>query len=254
MSLVKKRQAIKHLLDDTSPADAAAVYYAFHLPDEKTQLFTFPPDLTRASGYVCLARTGLDLFRPLATMRLPESGDRLNYDVNEATELLFQAVPEGAEVILIAPLTYRPLIAALFDVEKEQQLKLLALDRGRFQPIVNVFVARSQSYDGLPRFVIRQGPDGRTGASGDVVASAGINWQSQRFAEIYVHTKAPHRRQGFGLSVVAACVQHILDGGRRPIYLVASDNESSIQLAESVGFVALGADMIMIEGRRRSLP
>jgi RimJ/RimL family protein N-acetyltransferase len=253
MSLVEKRQAMKHLLDGTSPADAAAVYYAFHHPDDKTRLFTFPPNLSKASGYVCLARTGLDLFRPLVTMRFPESGDMLGYDVSEAKELIFQAIPEGAEVILSAPLSYRPLIAAVFDVEKEQQLKLLALDRGRYQPIINVFVARTQSYDGLPRFVIKQSSDGRTGANGEVVASAGLNWQSQQFAEIYVHTKTPHRRQGFGQSVVAACIQYVLDSGRKPIYVVASDNESSIQLAESIGFVAIGADQMLIEGRRRSL-
>lgn len=253
MSLVEKRQAIKPLLDSTSPADAAAVYYAFHHPDDKTQLFTYPPNLNQANGYICLARTGIDLFRPLATMRFPESGDRLGYDVSEAKELIFQAIPGGAELILSTPLSYRPLITAVFDVEKEQQLKLLALDRGRFQPIINVFVARTQSYDGLPRFVIRQSSDGRSSGSGEVVASAGLNWQSQQFAEIYVHTKAPHRRQGFGQSVVAACVQYVLESGRKPIYMVASDNDSSIQLAESVGFVALGVDQLLIEGRRRSL-
>jgi GNAT superfamily N-acetyltransferase len=253
MTLVEKRHAIKHLLDETSPIDAAAVYYAFLLPDDKTQLFTFPPDAAKATGYVCLARTGIDLFRPLATMRFPESGDKLGYDISKAKELIFQAIPEGSEVILSAPISYRPLITAVFEVEKEQQLKLLALDRGRFEPIINVFVTRTQSYDGFPRFVIRQGPDGQTTSSGDVVASAGLNWQSKQFAEIYVHTKAPHRRQGFGQSVVAACVQYVLDSGRRPVYMVDSDNESSVQLAESVGFVPLSGDQVLIEGRRKSL-
>jgi ribosomal protein S18 acetylase RimI-like enzyme len=253
MSLDKKRRAMKHLLDGTSPIDAAAVYYAFHHPDDKTQLFTYPTISNQANGYICLARTGLDLFRPLATMRFPESGDLVGYDVSEAKELIFQAIPEGAEVILSTPLSYRPLITAVFELETEQQLKLLVLDRGRFQPIINVLVTRTQSYDGLPRFVIKQSSDGRSGLSGDVVASAGLNWQSQQFAEIYVHTNAPHRRQGFGQSVVAACVQYVLESGRIPIYEVASNNESSIQLAESVGFVAIGADQVLIEGRRRSL-
>lgn len=254
MSLVKARQAVAHLLDKTSPVDAAAVYYTFHHPDEKTHLVSYPADAMHARGYVCLARTGLDLFRPLVTMRFPESGARHGYDVNEATEMIFQAIPAGAEVIISAPLSYQSLISALFEVEKEQQLKLLALDRGRFQPIVNVFVVRTQSFDGLPRFVIRQGPDGKTGTGEDVVASAGLNWQSRKFAEIYVHTNAQLRRQGFGQSVAAACVQYILDHGQKPVYLVASNNASSIHLAESIGFVAIGANQILIEGRRKTQP
>ncbi len=253
MTLIDQRKAIRHLLDDTSPADAAAAYYAFHLADSKTQLVTYPAESIRARGYICLSRTGMDLFRPLATMRFPESGDKSGYDYSEAKEMIFQAIPASGDVIVSAPLTYLPLLSAVFEVEKEQKLKLLVLDRGRFQPIINVFVTRSESYDGLPRFVIRQGPDGRTGG-GDVVASAGLNWQSPHFAEIYVHTNVQHRRQGFGQSVVAACVQHVLDSGRIPVYMVASDNDSSIQLAEFIGFVVIGPDQVLIEGRRRSLP
>ena len=254
MVLSEKRKAIKHLLDGSSPVDAVAIYYAFRHPDDKVHLSVFPPGATRARGYLCQARTGLDLFRPLVTMRFPESDEKSLYDIAEAKELIFQSIPEGAEVILAAPVSYRPLLTAIFDIDKESQLKLLVLDRGRFQPIINVFVARTKSYDGLPRFVIKQGADGRSGGPGDVVASAGINWQSDRFAELYVHTKSPHRRQGFGQSVVAACVQYILDMGLRPLYRVDSKNESSIQLAESVGFVSIRADQILIEGRRRALP
>ena len=254
MTLEESRRAMRHLLDDKSPSDAAASYYALHLKEEKTSLFTHPAGAARADGYVCLSRTGFDLFRPLVTMRFPESGDRSGFDLAVAKELIFQAIPAGADVILSVPLSYSPLISALFEVDKEQRLKLFVLDRGRFQPIINVFVTKGQSYDGLPRFVIRQSPDGRLGRGDEVVASAGLNWQSPRFAEIYVHTKANHRRRGYGQSVAASCVQYILDRGRRPIYLVAADNESSIQLAESIGFVALGADQVFIEGRRKELP
>jgi GNAT superfamily N-acetyltransferase len=253
MSLDKERRAIRHLLTDNYPVDAAAVYNAIQQPQKNTQLVTNPAGADRARGYLCFARTGIDLFRPLVTMRFPESGDKLGYNLSQAREMISQAIPEGADVILSAPIAYQPLLSALFEIEKEQQLKLLALDRGRFEPIINVFVARSQTHDGLPRFVIRQGQDGRTGSRGEVVASAGLNWQSDYFAEIYVHTKAQHRRQGFGQSVVAASVQYVLDSGRRPVYLVAADNDSSIQLAESVGFVAVGANQVMVEGRRKPL-
>lgn len=254
MTLAEQRKAISHLLDRTSPADASASYYALHLADNKTQLFTFPPDAPRARGYVCLSRTGLDLFRPLMTMRFPESGEISGYDLTLAGEMISAAIPEGTDVIIKTPASYSPLLSAFFENDGEQRLKLLVLDRGRFQPVVNVFVTRSKAHDGLPRFVIRQNSQGQTGFGDDVAASAGINWQTPGFAEVYVHTATQHRRKGFGQSVLAACVQNVLDSGRRPIYLVESDNSSSIQLAENTGFVNLGPDLVWLEGRRRSYP
>lgn len=251
MTLDKNRRAIRHLLDDRDPADAAAVYYAFHHPNDKTRLIIYPAGESRARGYVCLTRTGRDLFRPVVTMRLPESGVAVGYDVSEAADIIFEAIPAGASVILITPPAYQSLISALFDLDKEQRLKIFVLDRGRFRPIVNVFVTRSENGGDYPRYVIKQTADGRTGM-GEVIAAAGLNWRSDQFAEIYVNTRASHRRQGFGQSVVAACVQSVLDSGRRPIYVVATDNSSSIQLAESVGFVSIGVDQILFEGTRRS--
>ncbi len=252
MNLTENRRAIRHLLDDSNPGDASAVYYAFHHPDDKTQIISYPPEASRASGYVCLSRTGMDLFRPFVTLRLPESGNTSGFDLTDATDMLFQSIPEGAAVIVNAARAYLPLFSALFDVEKEQSLKLFALDRGRFQPIINVFVTQTKSYDGLPRFVIRNPVGGRPSSSGEVVAAAGLNWQSEKFAEIYVHTKTSHRRQGYGQSVVAACVQYALDSGRKPLYLVTKENASSTQLAETVGFVSIGFEQVLLEGTRKS--
>jgi hypothetical protein len=61
--LAEKRRAIRPLLDEKEPADAAAVYYAFHHPGANTRLLTYPEQAARASGYVCFSRTGMDLFR-----------------------------------------------------------------------------------------------------------------------------------------------------------------------------------------------
>ncbi|MEJ2747951.1 MAG: hypothetical protein P8183_08580, partial [Anaerolineae bacterium] len=69
--LTTARRAIRHLLDEHNPADAAASYYAFYHPDRQTQLLPHPPGAERAQGYVALSRTGLDLFRPLLSLRLP---------------------------------------------------------------------------------------------------------------------------------------------------------------------------------------
>jgi hypothetical protein len=247
-----KRRAIRHLLDEHNPADAAAYYYAFNHPEQKTRLNIYPHGSLRANSYICLAQTGIDLFRPLVTLRLPESKGAGGLHFEESLELIYSAIPEGMGVILNGPVSYSPLLNLLFEFQKEQQLKLLVLDRGRFEPIINVLVTESVSYNGLPRYVIRKSTDDQSISKGDILASAGLNWQSSHFAEIFVHTKAANRRLGLGRSVVAAMVQHVLDSGRRPVYAANAENDASIQLAESVGFVDIGISKLLIEATLKS--
>ncbi|MDX1402198.1 MAG: GNAT family N-acetyltransferase, partial [Kiloniellales bacterium] len=205
-------------------------------------------------GYLCLSRTGMDLFRPLVTLRLARSKITGEIDVEAAIALIYEAIPVGAPVILSALPECRPVIDAIFDIQKEELLRIYVLDRGRFEPIINVLVVQSETYNGLPRFVARPGAGDDVGGRGEILASAGLNWRSTHFAEIYVHTKAPHRRQGLGRSVVASIVQHTLESGRRPLYAVNRENQASIQLAESVGFVDIGIAEIMFEGTLRPPP
>jgi RimJ/RimL family protein N-acetyltransferase len=195
----------------------------------------------------------MDLFRPLLTMRLPTSGESGQVDPRRTTELIYSAVSPGTALILSAPQPYRPYISALFEIQSEVQLTLMELDRDRYEPIINVLVTESESYNSLPRFVVRS-----TAGSGEntsqVAASAGINWQSPYFADIYVHTKPAFRRRGFGRSVVAAVVQRVLSHGRTPLYSVAVDNQASIQLAESVGFADTGLIDILYEATLKPNP
>lgn len=242
MTLADKRRAIRHLLDERDPADAMAAYYAFHHPARKTELFVYPPEAGRARGYVALSRTGMDLFRPLATMRLPAD------DFEAGAALIDGALTEGMGIIVAAPEAYRPLLEALFFVDQVQQLTLLALDRSRFRPVINVLVARTESPNELPRFIIRhQTRPGQT----EVVASASLNWQSPSFAEIAVRTSANYRRRGWGRSVVSAMAQHLLESGRTPLYVVDQANEPSLRLARSIGFRDTGVGQILLEGRAR---
>ena len=66
------------------------------------------------------------------------------------------------------------------------------------------------------------------------------NWQSPRFAELYVYTDPAVRGRGWGKSVVHALVGMILKTGRTPLYVVSENNEYSIRLAAAVGFVDTG--------------
>lgn len=252
MSLIEKRKAIRHLLNNNDPADAQAVYYAFYHPEEKTQLFTYTEEKTLALGYVCVARTGIDLFRPLITMRLPTSDNGQAIDLERSKKLIQLAIPSGSGIILSTLADYQPILGALFDVSQEQLLKVFALDRFQFEPVISVLVTKAESYNGLPRYVIRQSSQSSAEDYGEILASAGLNWRSSNFAELYVHTKSSHRRQGLGLGVVSSIVQSVLEMGQTPLYVVNTNNEASLQLAQSLGFRDSGARWILVEGFLRS--
>lgn len=244
MTLATARRAIRPLLDQTAAADATAVYYAFHHPESRVQLIPYPPDADQALGYIALARTGIDLFRPLLTLRLPEAPE-------QAAEMFYDNLAPGTSLFIQAPASYGPLLAAFFEMQREQQLLLFRLDTSRFQPEVNVLVTRSDTPDGLPRFIVRPTSGG---SRGDVAASATVNWQSPRFADIAVYTEPQQRGRGWGRTVVAALVNHLLQTGRTPLYHVEPNNEASLQLARSVGFVNTLSESLWLEVTLRPGP
>jgi GNAT superfamily N-acetyltransferase len=241
VTLTERRRAIRPLLGD-DPADAVADYYAFHHPDEKTGLVLYPDGAARASGYVALSRTGMDLFRPFVTLRLPID------NLEQSAAVIYQALPPETAVILFAPAHYAPLLYALFAVQSAEILNLYTLPSGRLEPIINVLVTQSTGPNGLPRFIIRNQGDGA------VAASAGLNWQSPRYAELSVNTDLAYRRQGLGQSVVSAMAQQVLDNGRSPLYLVSEANQASIQLAENVGFRDSGIRKVLLQGNLKPRP
>jgi predicted GNAT family acetyltransferase len=106
------------------------------------------------------------------------------------------------------------------------------LNPARFEPVVNIFVLRAAAPDGLPRFEIRQGDQ--------LVAAAGVNWQSPDWAEIFVHTDPAGRERGYGKSVCAALCARLLEERRSVLYAVEEDNLPSLRLAQSAGFEDTG--------------
>ncbi len=242
MTLTQQRRAIFHLLDEANPADGMAAYFAFYHPDNRTILRPYPFTAAQAKGYVALSRTGMDLFRPFVTLRLPI------YDMQTSTDVIYEAIDVGTAVILNAPTSYAPLLHALFDIQTEEHLSLYQLRPSSFEPIINVLVTQDKAPNGLPRFLIRD-------RDNDIVgASATLNWQSPSFAEIGVTTQPGYRRRGWGRSVVSAMANYLLENGRIPLYVVAQNNEASIQLAESVGFSDSGIRETMIHATLKLRP
>lgn len=243
MSLTSRRQAIRHLIDERQPGDALADYYAYYHPEQRTQLVIYPPQAQRADGYVAISRTAADLFRPFVSLRLPLD------DHPACWELISTALPPETPLLLYAPDAYGPLLRAFFDIQSEERLQVLVLDRGRFEPIINVLVTQAEGANGLPRFVIRSTRDRST-----ILTASSLNWQTDYFAELAVFTAPEQRRQGRGRSVVAAMCQYLLDNGRTPLYAVSEDNLPSQRLAASTGFVDLGLRRLFWQATRKAEP
>jgi hypothetical protein len=227
MTIHEQRSLARRLLDDADAADAPTTYYAlFHDPARST-LFTQQDNTGRVLGFVGRFQTGIDLFRPLVTLRCE------NAEI--AADLLAQALAPERPYILFASLSQYPLVGGSFEIGQHRVLGVYRLDVRRFQPTINVLVRSQTAHDGTPRSVIE---------SGGLRAVAGVNWQSPAFAEIYVQTDPAARQRGWGESVVSAVTRAVLDGGRVPLYLVENDNEASRGLAEKVGYVDTSARQV----------
>jgi ribosomal protein S18 acetylase RimI-like enzyme len=218
------RTQVRPLLDERSPADALAGYYALHAPAERSELFVHAGDSGRAEGFLVRAQTGIDLFRPLVTFRARTEA--------AALALFGQGLPAGRPVYLAVPLALAPWANKYLAVTDAELHRIYRLNPGRYQPIINVLVTTSHDPNGGLRCEIRSGQQ--------VGAVAGVNWQSPDFAELYVYTEPAARGRGWGKSVVSTLVGLILKLGPTPLYVVAENNDYSIRLAEAVGFEDTG--------------
>ncbi len=219
------RTEIRQLINDKSPADAFAAYYALYHDTKRISLFLHHDTAGRADGFLVRAQTGMDLFRPVVSIRAP--GD-------EAALALFQAgLMPNRPYYLVAPLALAGAVNRCLAVADAELLQIYRLDPARFEPQINVMVVSNPSPDGWPRFEIN--------SNGAAQASAGINWRSPYFAEVYVHTQPAARSRGWGKAVVSALAASLLKEGLTPLYIVNEQNSASIKLAESLGFVDTGA-------------
>lgn len=225
-SLDQLRSAVRSLLDEQSTADALAAYYALYHPADRTELFVHPGGLPARPprAFLVRARTGMDLFRPLVTGRLR--------DDESAQALLARGLMAGRPVYLTLAENEARLAYKYLQMSETELHRIYRYAPENYEAEINVLVVTSTGADGLPHCEIRSGD--RAGAV------AGINWQSPRFAEVYVYTDPAMRGRGWGKSVVRALVGQILKSKRTPLYVVAESNDYSIRLAEAVGFVDTG--------------
>ncbi len=228
----EERGSLRSLLDSRRAGDAMALYYALLHPAGKIRLWVHRSMSGRTDGFLVRAQTGQDLFRPLITLRAPDS--------SSAAELLGAAFPPPQAAILSIPEPLGLWVLPLLSVESIQQILVFRLNPAKLEPVVNIFVVQTVAPGGLPRFEIRR--DDR------LLAAAGVNWQSSDWAEIFVQTDPDMRERGYGKSVCAALCRRLLEEKREILYAVEEKNTASVRLARSLGFEDTGEREILCSG------
>ncbi len=205
-----------------------AGYYALHHSADRVTLYTYHPTHAGVTGFLALARTGLDLFRPLAVPFVASP--------RGLAALLRAALKPNRSAVLQLPLEQRAWAEEVVDLSDVQVAEVLRLDLREFEPIINVLVVETRSPGGWPRYEIR---------SGDTVyVAAGLNWKGPTFAEVYLDVDPSVRGRGFGKSVLAAIAGRLLGESLIALYRVVDEDPVARAEAESLGFRPTGLKVL----------
>ncbi len=226
------RTNLRVLLDPRRAGDAMAAYYALFHPAAKTKVWVHRSIAGRLDGFLLRAQTGLDLFRPLVTLRAP--------DASAAAGLLQAAFPSPQAAMFSFPEPLGLWVLPLLAIESSMLLHMLRLNPARLEPLINILVQHTVSPGGLPRYEIRN--------ESRLLAAAGVNWQSPEWAEIFVQTDPDVRERGYGRSVCAALCRHLLEEKKSVLYAVEEKNAASMRLADGIGFEDTGEREILCSG------
>jgi GNAT superfamily N-acetyltransferase len=230
------RQSARDLLNEFDAADALTSFYTLHYDANRTTLFVHRDSDQQVDGFLVRCQTGFDLFRPLVSLRL--RGDAA------AAPLIDEALQPGRPYLLILPAHLAERVSPHVALTDSSRNRVYRLDARRYKPEINVMVVTSTDKQNNPRAEIRVG--------GQVAASAGVNWRSPIFAEVFTHVLPEFRGRGWGKSVVNAVAGALLKMQVTPLYSAAEDNDTSQSVAERVGFVDTGAREIMSQATRPS--
>jgi hypothetical protein len=225
------RESARDLLNEFDAADGLAAYYALYHDPKRTALFVHRDADGMVGGFLARCQTGFDLFRPLVTLRARRA--------SALPALIAEGLLPGRPYLLVAPPALAESLAPHLDLTITSHNVIYRLDPKRYRHEVNVLVVSSRTPEGHPRAEIRRG--------GEVAASAGVNWRSPIFAEVYASVGPEYQQRGWGSSVVNAVVADLLVMGVTPLYSAGEDNAASQALAWSVGFVDSGAREVVAQ-------
>lgn len=230
-----ERYRLAPLLDPRLPSDAMVAYYGLQHPADRVVVYGYYQVAHSPSGFLALAQTGYDLFRPIA---VPFVGSP-----PALRALLSVSLQPSRPVMLHLPAEQRAWAEGTVDLSDPRVLELHRLDTKAFRPEINVLVVPVPSPTGLPRFEVR---------SGDTVrASAGVNWKGDLFAEVYVESQPEAASQGHRRSALAAIAGQLLSEGRLPLYQVGEADVAAQAEAHWVGFRRTGDRSLLAQALLR---
>lgn len=224
----QRRNLIRPLLAPADPEDAMTAYYALWHDERRVELSVHNGPAGNVDGFVAVCQTGRDLFVPLVVLRAPRDG---------VGELLRDALRTGRTYLVVTQPQLRSALEGVLSLASVQLNAIYELDPDSYRPIVNVMVQPG----GSPfRYEIR--------IQERVVAAAGVNWWTNRFADMYVYVEPAAQGRGWGKAVGAACVRNLLEARLLPLYTVGESHVTSQRLAASLGFTDSGARELECQG------
>lgn len=226
---------LRALVDERAASDALVAHYTFNHPPGRVRVLSYSTGEGQPTGFLTLAWTGMDLFRPLM---LPFVRSR------PALAALVQgAVAPSQPFIFHAPVEQFDWISDLIELGDLRTHELLRLDPSAYEPILNVLVVESEVSIGMPRYEIRT-------ASG-LHAAAGVSWRGERFAEVYLEADQGASERKMTRSVLSAVVGRVLGETRIPIFRVEKGALSLRTEAFHIGFRPTGVHTGTADALRR---
>lgn len=226
------RQQLASVLDRRSAADAMAAYYALIHPEDRVRLFGYTSNQGGPLGFLAVARTGLDLFRPLLVPFVARKDILIR--------LLRDAMRPGQPFLLHVPIEQVHWIDGEVEIHSRHDVELLRLEPSAFEPILNVLVVEAEAPAGEIRYEIR--------TAAGTKAAAGVNWIGERFAEIYLQADDNARGRKLPQSVLSALVARLMGERKIPLYRVRTERIAVKTEAFQVGFRPTGLKTSMIAG------
>jgi hypothetical protein len=231
-SILAKRRDIRSLLVASEPGDARTAHYSLEHSPQRTALALHRSGDGRVDGFVAACITGIDPFQPLVVLRTlnPEALVALIDEVMiPGQSYLFSVPVHVAAALMENRLGTRWRLA----VSEVTVWWILTCEVSRFMPLVNILVTREAEPGRSPRWEIR--------SRNRVVASAGVNWQSSHWAEVYVYSDRTGRMRRWDESVLASATAELLKGGHTPLYLAMHEDVPAREAAEALGYRDTGA-------------
>lgn len=220
-----QRRAIGSLLVPHDPADARTAYYALQHDARRTVLTLHRTATGHVDGFLATCITGFDPFQPLVVLRA--------FGPGTLEALIREALTPGRSYLFSVPVYIGAALEEMLTPAEAVTWRILRADSSRFQPLINVLVTQERGAEGRPRWQIR--------AQERVVAAAGVNWQSGRWAEVYVAGESAARVRRWDESVLSAATAALLAQGVTPLYLVALGDSRAQRVAERLGYHDSGA-------------